>query len=192
MSKITTDIDLDFADRTHALAGLPHVPAMLPGNRPHASGVYFQDIPVNPLTGMASIDHDEAAAHGYFKLDFLNNYIYEGVRDEDHLVDLINREPPWDFFMEAGIVEQLSHLGSHYGVVQQIKPKSIEDLAVVLALIRPAKKHLLFRSRAEIDAAIWAKPQDGYHFKRPHAIAYAASIVVQLNLMVEKIAEQLD
>lgn len=181
-----------------ALMGLMHVPASMEArsgetygeHRRHPTGVYFQNIPTDPLTAYASLPYEEAADRGYFKIDFLNNSIYNGVRDEDHLIELLNREPPWDFFDEADIVGMLAHIHNSFGVVSMIRPRSIEDLAVILALQRPGKRHLLTAPRAEIDASIW-EATDKFNFKRAHAIAYAVSIVVQLNLIVENMAAEL-
>ena len=189
MTIVSTDIDIDFADRLGALEGLAHVPAAVvsDGRRQrHPSGAYFQEIPFDPLTGLAAFDFKQAAELGYFKVDFLNNSIYEGVQDEDHLDRLMNQEVDWELFLNRGIVDQLSHVAGHYGIIHSIQPKSIEDLAVVLALIRPGKRHLVGQARAAIDAEIWQPSSDGYEFKRAHAIAYAVSIVVQLNLIWEK------
>lgn len=195
MAKVTTDIDIDFADRDSALAGLMHIPASLgekvERNR-HPTGVYFQNIPTDPITGYASLDYEQAAELGYFKIDFLNNSIYGGVRNEDHLLALINQEPEWDMLDHEAIVAMLAHIHSSFGIVKAIRPRSVEDLAVVLALMRPGKRHLLGESRAEIDAEIWKPNQDGFVFKRAHAIAYAVSIVVQLNLLCEQTADAID
>lgn len=194
---VSTDIDIDFADRDAALATLAYVPASREERgvlAKHQTGVYFQDAPLDPVTGFASILYEEAAELGYFKIDFLNNTIYQGVRDEAHLDELVNRDPEWSLLEERDIVGMLAHIKDHFGAVQFIKPKSIDDLAVVLAIIRPAKKHLYGRSRTEIDAEIW-KPEPGaeeYQFKRAHAIAYAVSIVVQLNLLVDQAAAELE
>lgn len=196
MTKVATDIDIDFADREVALQGLMHVAASMEArtgdsygeHRRHPSGVYFQNLPTDPLTGYSSLPYEEAADRGYFKIDFLNNSIYNGVRDEDHLVELVNREPPWDFFEDEGIVSMLAHIHSSFGIVSQIRPRSIEDLAVVLALQRPGKKHLIMEPRSRIDDEIWI-PTDTFNFKRAHAIAYAVSIVVQLNLLIEQTSE---
>ena len=190
--KITTDIDIDFADRDSVLSGLFHVPATIRKKykNKHPSGVYFQDIPVDPIDGLAVLDYEDAGEQGYFKIDFLNNKVYSGIRDEDHLINLLNTEPYWELLEDSYVVEQLAHIHSSYGIVTKIRPKSIEDLAIVLALMRPAKKHLLGSSREEIDAEIWKVSNDGFQFKRSHAIAYAASIVVQLNLFCEQLAEK--
>ncbi len=191
------DIDIDFADREKALAGLRHAPACRVADGRvdrHQTGIYLQDIPTDPVTGWSAIDYREMSALGYFKIDLLNVSIYEGVRDEAHLHDLLNREPDWTLLEIPAVVEQLAHIRAHFGIVQAVKPRSIDDLAVVLALIRPAARHLMFASRERIDAEIWALASaDGeYAFKRAHAIAYAASIVVQLNLICERIGEQID
>lgn len=197
MTAITTDIDIDFADRNAALLGLTHVPASMTNGRGqvqrHPSGIYIQNIPINPLNGLAAFDYEQAAKHGYFKVDFLNSTLYEGVRDEDHLIELLDREPDWSMFQHAEIVSMLNHIHDHFVAVQMIRPRSIEDLAVVLAIVRPGKRHLLGCPRSQIDAEIWqSDPNDRYSFKRAHAIAYAASIVVQLNLLCEQTAAAIE
>jgi hypothetical protein len=186
-----TDIDMDFADRNEALRHLPHIPASMNGRDGnfvrHNSGVYFQNIPVNPFTELASIPYEEAEDLGYFKLDFLNNSIYAHVRDGAHLEQLRTQEPEWSLLDDPDFVAMLAHIHNHFDVVSTIKPQSVMDLAVCLALIRPAKKHLLNKSRAEIDKNIWVQPtDDAYWFKKGHAVSYALSIAVQMNLIVEQ------
>ena len=186
---MSSDIDVDFKDRSLPLGILPHIQALMQNNgvnMKHNTGVYFQNIPVDPLTGIASIPYKKADELGYFKIDFINNSVYEHVQDEHHLNDLMNTEPPWGLLSEPGFVELLAHVHSHFDIVDRIKPRSVEDLAVVLALIRPGKRHLLDEDRITIDANIWTKPDDGsYHFKKSHATAYAVSIVVQMNVLME-------
>ena len=87
--KVTTDIDIDFVDRDSVLLGLQHIAASTVRKNErvrHPSGVYFQDVPVDPIDGLAVPDYEEAGEQGYFKIDFLNNTVYSGIRDEDHLV----------------------------------------------------------------------------------------------------------
>lgn len=194
---INTDIDIDFAERRDALVGIPHVFASMMVNedgvmvqRQHPTGVYFQDVPVDPTTGNCSILYSDAPRLGYFKVDYLNNSIYNDVRDEEHLKELMDREPPWDFLENEDILDQLSHVHSAKDIIAQIKPKSVDDLAVVLALQRPGKRNLLGKTRAEIDAEIWQVSGE-YAFKRAHAIAYAVSIVVQLNLLIDKMTKEM-
>jgi hypothetical protein len=67
-------------------------------------------------------------------------------------------------------------------------PNSLEQLAAVLAMIRPAKKHLIGKSWTEILNQVWTKPDNNeYYFKKAHAIAYAMAVVVQMNLICESI-----
>jgi len=191
MSKIHTDVDIDFKDRLKALAVLPHVPALMLNNGKemrHNTGIYFHDIPVNPLTDLASIPYDQAEELGYFKIDFINNSVYEGVRDAQHLDKLVSQEPEWSLLADPGVVELFAHIHDHFNIVQTIKPQSIEDLAIVLAIIRPGKRHLINCPMDQIRREVWVPPQDGtYHFKKSHATAYALSIVVQMNLLVESV-----
>jgi len=199
MGKFVPDVDIDFANRDHALEGLVHVPATRIERddlRKHVVGVYFQAIPQDPLTGWASIPYEQAEQRGYFKVDFLNLNVYKQVRDEDHLNDLLSREPIWELLDDPEVVDQLFQLG---GVIDGIptsdlisayKPRSIMDLAIFLALIRPSKKHLIGREWNEIKEEIWIATDDGqYGFKKAHAISYAHVIVVQLNLLVEQASE---
>lgn len=181
-----TDIDIDFADPAAALVGLRHVAAVLQNGcrSRHASGVYFQDIPVDPLDNMAVWDYKTAPEHGYFKFDFLANTIYQGVRDNAHLVALM-QEPPWEVLDDRDVVAKLAHIHDYYDIVQMIQPKSVVDLAICIALPRPGKAHLIGQPRNVIDREIWTK-SDQFCFKKAHAISYALSIVVQLNLLIEK------
>ena len=183
------DIDIDFADRTKVLERIKHVPAILEGGKKHNTGVYCHEIPVNPLTGNASIDYVEAEERGYFKIDFLNVSIYNDVKSEEHLKQLMETEPLWDLLEQDDFVNLLFHVSGYGNVLRQMKPKSIEELAAVLAVIRPAKKHLLGKQWEEVFNEVWTKPTtDEYYFKKAHAIAYATAIVVQMNLICEKLS----
>ncbi len=188
--KVQTDIDIDILDRDKILDLIKHVPASIKKNgtyTKHNSGVYVSEIPYDPVSNLASLDYKEAEERGYFKLDFLNNSLYSGVRNEDHLNELSNKEPVWELLEHTEIVEQLAHVHSHIDVLRILKPKSIVELAEVLAIIRPAKRHLLNKSSDIIKENVWLKPVDNsYYFKKAHAIAYAMSIVVQLNLICEQ------
>ena len=185
------DIDIDFFDRTKALDILEHHIAMRDQKgQPvkHNTGVYFQQIPHNPFTNIATIDYKTAEDRGYFKVDFLNVSMYEGVRDETHLKKLLDQEPVWNLLEHEEVVTQLFHISDHYNILKKLKPTSIEELAAVLAIIRPAKRYLLDREWDIIRQEVWERPvEDLYFFKRSHAIAYAAAIVVQLNLICEQL-----
>lgn len=186
------DIDIDFLDRTVALDKLKHVAAAIEDNgtfKKHNTGVYCTSIPYNPFTGLSTIDYKQAEERGYFKIDFLNVSIYKGVKDEAHLTQLMNAEPLWDLLEQNDFTDLLFHVNGHGWLMRQMKPKSILELAMCLALIRPAKKHLVGKSWSEIEQTIWEKPENGeYYFKKAHAVAYAAVIVVQMNLICEGVS----
>ena len=181
------DIDIDFGNREQALAVLKHIPATIVRNGEHTkhnSGIYVQDIPQNPLTGQTTLDHKEAERLGYMKLDFLNMHIYNQIHSELELVELMTTEPDWDRLQDPEFCARLVHIADHYEIVAKIKPCSVEDLAIVLALIRPSKRYLLNRPRAEILEHIWTKPSDGsYYFKHSHSISYAFLVKIHMNLL---------
>jgi DNA polymerase III alpha subunit len=182
------DVDIDFFDRDNTLKLFKHTPATIIKDdkiEKHKTGVYFHAIPNHPVTGQATLDYKEAEDRGYFKIDCLNVNIYKNVKSEQELVELMIQEPDWDMLNNKAIVDQLFHLNGHYEIVSRLKPKSIEQLAAVLAIIRPAKRYLLKQNWDEIKTNVWKKPADGsYFFKKSHAVAYAQAVVVQMNLMV--------
>ena len=110
--------------------------------------------------------------------------VYKDIKSEQELVELMIQEPDWDMLKDAKIVENLFHLNGHYNIVSKLEPKTIEQLAAVLAMIRPAKRYLMLTDWEEIMKDVWVRPTDGsYFFKKSHAIAYAQAIVVQMNLI---------
>jgi hypothetical protein len=185
-----TDIDIDVKDRDVLLEKLKHTPASIIKDgeiKKHNTGVYFTDIPVHPFTNSANIDYKEAEERGYFKLDILNVGVYDGVKNEKHLQELVDQKPDWSLLEHKEIVEQLFHIHNHFDIIDKLRPKSIEELAAVLAIIRPAKRHLLKQNWSDIKENVWKKPtDDSYYFKKSHAIGYALAIVVQLNLFTEQ------
>jgi hypothetical protein len=187
------DIDIDFADRKKILDIIKHVPATIIDkngtSKKHNTGVYCHSIPYNPLTGTASIEYKEAEARKYFKIDFLNVGIYEGVKDEEHLIRLMETEPLWDLLEQDEFSNLLFHVNGHGAILRQTKPTSVQQLAAVLAMIRPAKRYLIGKDWNTINAEVWTKPQgDEYFFKKAHAVAYAMAVVVQMNLICESIS----
>jgi hypothetical protein len=186
------DIDIDFLNRSSVLDVIKHVPASLEDGKKHNTGVYCHEIPTNPLTGNASIDYKVADARGYFKIDFLNVSAYEGVRSEEHLKELLAVEPLWDLLEDPAVCDQLFHINGYHNLIAKLRPKSIEELSMFLALLRPGKKHLIPVCEKEgfqsIKNEIWTKTDDAYFFKKAHAVAYAHVIVVQLNLLCERVS----
>lgn len=185
-----TDIDIDVADRDRLLRLIDHVPAMQVDSRgrkvKHNTGVYFHDIPRDPFTGLCTLDYKEAEDRGYFKIDVLNVGLYQDVKDPDHLDRLSQQEPDWSLLEHRDVIGQLFHIHGHADLVMRMRPQSLDQLAMVLALIRPGKRHLVGRPWSEIEKTVWDKNDKGYIFKRSHALGYALAIVVQMNLLVEQ------
>jgi DNA polymerase III alpha subunit len=70
-----------------------------------------------------------------------------------------------------------------------MKPTSIEELAAVLAVIRPAKRYLIGKDWSVVKNEVWQKPAgDEYFFKKSHAHSYAALVVIHMNMLCEKIS----
>lgn len=63
-----------------------------------------------------------------------------------------------------------------------MRPKSYEELAMVLAIIRPGKKHLIGKSWEEISKTVWEATEE-YSFRKSHAISYAVMIGIHINLL---------
>jgi hypothetical protein len=182
------DIDIDFADRSIILDKLKHRVAKLDSNKKHNTGVYVTEIPHNPIDNISTIDYKTAEERGYFKLDFLNVSIYKDVRDNEHLNVLMNKEPLWELLLEDQFVDLLFHLAGHGEILKKTCPTSVEQLAAVLAMIRPAKRYLIGKSWTTIMNEIWAKPETGeYYFKKAHAVSYAMAVVVHMNLLCEQL-----
>lgn len=188
--RIDSDIDIDFGDREKILSLIKHVPASMRNVNPmrkHPTGVYITDIPYDPVNDMASIDYTEAEQRGYFKLDLLNVHVYNQVKNEEHLIELM-REPNWSLLNNKEFVEKLIHLGNQYDTLRKMPEpvNSIPRLAMFLAVIRPAKRHLIGKTYKEINDTVWEKDHTGYSFKKSHAIAYAQLVVVHMNLLREQ------
>jgi DNA polymerase III alpha subunit len=186
------DIDLDFADRSKILDIVQHVPASRLEDgvfKKHNTGVYCHTIPHNPITGLSNIDYKTAEDRGYFKIDFLNVSVYRDVKDNQHLEQLMSTEPLWDLLEQDEFVDLLFHVSGHGSILRKMKPRTIEQLAAVLAMIRPGKKHLIGQDWDSVMKEIWTKPVGNeYYFKKAHAISYAMVVVVHMNLICESLS----
>ena len=187
--KFKSDIDIDFADRTAILKLIKHTPASQQRDAelvPHNTGVYVTDIPVDPFKGIASLDYKTAEDRGYMKLDFLNVGLYEHIKNEDHLNQLMQQQPDWNQFnTDQAFFEQLIHVNNHWGTLKKMPEPvdTIPRLAMLLAVIRPAKRHLIGETWKTVAESVWEKPtDDSYYFKKAHGIAYSHLVVVNMNL----------
>ena len=193
MVKFSTDVDIDFADRDDILKLIRHTPAMQINDgdvRRHNSGVYVTDIPYNPLTETASIDYQEAEERGYFKIDFLNVNVYKLIKDQKHYDELMARETPWHRLKDRSFFERVIHIGNHFDLVRDLEIDSIPRMAMFLALIRPAKRHLVGKTWEEISKDIWTKDSDEYFFKKSHAVSYAVLATLHMKILDEDLDTQ--
>lgn len=184
------DIDIDVQNRDQVVEILDNIPASIIKEETiekHNTGIYVQEVPVDPITGLCSLDYERAEDLGYIKLDILNLAAYANVESSEHIDKLISQEPDWSLLQHREVVEALYHINGHYDIVDKLKPQSVDQLAMVLAIIRPGKRYLLNKTWSEIEKEVWVKKEgDKYHFKRSHSIAYATLIVMQLNQLVEE------
>lgn len=191
------DIDIDTPNRDLLLQELTYVAAMTQRNGKttrHNTGVYFHAVPTDPFAQVCSLSYDKAEELGCYKIDLLNNHIYSRVRDEGHLNHLMETPPMWNLLEHEDFVKMLAHVNQHYDLVSKLKPQSVRELAIVLALIRPGKRYLVNRCEKQgwnsVEPEIWTPDSSGYAFKKSHSISLAMSIVVQMNLLVEELTEQ--
>jgi hypothetical protein len=189
--KINFDVDIDVANRDLVLQHIKYIPASMRKVTPmrkHASGIHPCNIPYDPVNDMAAISYEEAEKRGYFKLDLLNMYVYEKVRDEQHLLDLM-REPDWQILTKRDLVEKLVHLNGQYDIMKRMPEtiNSIPRLAMFLAVIRPGKRHLIGETWKKVNETVWDRGTDGYTFRKSHAIAYAHLVAIHMNLLKEEI-----
>lgn len=183
------DIDIDVPDRDQLLKEIRHVPAaILRGDNwvKHNTGIYVTDIPVHPVLNISSIDYQLAEQRHYTKIDILNNSVYSLVRDKEHLKELCNTDPPYKRLDNNEFFSQIVHIGNHHSLYLQLAEpvRSIEQMAMFLALIRPAKRNLVGLSWADISKTVWEKNSNGaYGFKKSHSLAYAHLVIVHMNLL---------
>lgn len=196
MQKIigTSDIDIDVKNRDDILQYFKHIPALERINDSelvkHKNGVYFHEVPVDPISNICSIDYKNSNTLGFQKIDFLNVHVYDNIESRDELKRLINVEPIWELLYDADIAANLFQLSNQISILAHWKPKSIEELSMLIAMIRPAKFYLITaQSWDHVRKEIWIKPQsDKAYLKKPHAIAYSYAIIAQLNKLTEIIA----
>jgi hypothetical protein len=182
---MSADIDIDFADREHALKLISHTAARQANGRRHNSGVYVTDIPWDPVNRCAAIDYEQAEARGYFKLDFLNMSVYQGIRDHQHYEQMLEQDPPWSrLWTDPAWSSNLVHVGSYTDLLERMRPDSIPRMAAFISVIRPGKAHLQGLPWDRVFDSVWdGDASRGYVFKKSHAISYAALVALHMNLL---------
>lgn len=182
------DIDIDVSDNKLAREVLNATRASIVENselKPHIVGLYFQDIPKDHLTGLAAIPYDHAEEFGYFKVDVLNLSFLENFTNKNQIRTLLKKEPNWKLLTNDNIIPKLFHLARHGEVLKRVRPKSIQEVADVLALIRPNKKHLIdkyVQNKESVRKELYKKV-DASDLRKSHAIPYAQVIALQLHLL---------
>lgn len=183
------DIDIDLkSDFKLERVFSDAIPAAMVENgeyKRHLVGAYFQKIPKDPITGLAAIPYTEAESIGFMKIDFLNLALLSVFDSKDEVQYMAKKEPNWKNLMDEEFVVKLFHLGKQYPLVKQVKPKSILEMADVLALMRPSKIQLLdkyLQNRVATRKELYTKrlPAD---LRKSHAIAYAVNVVINMNLL---------
>jgi hypothetical protein len=186
--KIAADIDIDLANRDQLLQLIDYTAASQRKNDQlvkHNSGVYVTDIPRDTLNGYASIDYQQAEQRGYFKIDLLNNTVYQLIRDQQHYDQMLAATPPWQRLQDQQFVQKIVHINNAWDQLQRM-PEPVDSLArmaMFIAVIRPAKRYLQGKPWREVAERIWLAEQDGYYFKRSHSVAYAHLVALHMNLV---------
>ena len=185
------DVDIDCADRDKVLEVLNgYTNATIVKNDEHTkhnTGIYVCDIPTDPRTNNCTFDYKEAEDRGFVKLDILNVHVYELVRDEEHLNELISKEPNWErLWTDREFCEKIIHINNYYDLLGKMKPDSIPRMAMFISIIRPGKKHLIGKPWKEIAETVWERPDEGYFFKMSHSISYSHLVAIHMNIIEEK------
>lgn len=152
----------------------------------HPCGVYPQAIPVDPVTGLSAIPYDAAEEIGYLKVDFLHLNVYQHFKSRAEIDQLLSQEPVWELLQLPSVQPKLFQLAKHGELLTELKPRSLEELADLMALIRPGKKNFLGlykKDKVSARKILYAKDESGYSFKKSHSYAYAYVVWLQLHLI---------
>jgi hypothetical protein len=188
VGEMSADIDIDVPDRDGVLKLISHVRASVrtgSSTKLHNSGIYVTEIPYDPINQCAAIDYQVADERGYFKIDLLNQSVYQLVKDADHLDASLAKQPDWPrLWTDPDWAAQLVHVGNYTGLINQLRPDSIPRMAALISIIRPGKSHLQSRSWPEIFDSVWdGDNSKGFVFKKSHAISYAQLVALHMNLL---------
>jgi hypothetical protein len=182
--KTLFDVDIDTTSKT--VKSDYGIPAMIYNEEhekitPHPSGVYLEEVPIDPLTSLCAFDYKYGDSVGFMKVDILHNSVYDIFKSKEEVLEAVDNDIDWDLLQDEAVVTTLPHLAKHYEMVKKLKPRSVEDLADVLALIRPGKVHLInayIKNKDKTRKDLYKRPPTGMYFKKSHAISYAMMIKV--------------
>lgn len=187
------DLDIDVKDRER-VAGLFKTATVASQFTPdkrnltkHNNGVYFQRIPVDRATGLSAFPYDLAEELGYFKIDLLAVHVYDLIESQEELDMLLAQPVDWGWFQDERFFQKgLFHIAKHFDLCQEYPPRDLVDLAVLISVIRPSRRHLLNENLSwdEIRARVWQKDPSGkYGFKKSHAVGYAMVTTLHAKLI---------
>lgn len=186
---VAADIDIDVTSKLKPHTILPECiyASRIQNNEivKHPVGAYFQNIPIDPISKLAAIPYQNADDYGYFKIDLLHLTILDMFDNKNQIKILLKKEPDWELLMDPDVVNKLFQLSKHFDIVYRMKPKSINDIADCIAIIRPGKRILLNRyiHNKQQTRALLYKVENSSDYKKSHAIAYAHIVVLQLHLI---------
>lgn len=155
----------------------------------HPCGHYLQNMPVDSHTSLAAIPHKEAEQFGFFKFDFLHIWPLDYFSSKSEIRALLRKEPDWTLLEDPAQVAKCFQIGNQSELVTQIKPRSIQEMADCIALIRPGKSRLIqkyLKDKQGTRKELYTREETGpYSFKKGHALAYAHTIVLCLHLIMQ-------
>lgn len=140
----------------------------------------------DPMTKLSAIPYAEAEELGYLKIDFLHLSVYSAFKTRTEIDELLAKEPNWTLLQLDSSHPKLFQLAKHGDMLKMVKPKNLEEVSDCIALIRPGKKQfigLYTKDRASTRKILYAKDDNGYSFKKSHALAYSYVIWLQLHLI---------
>ena len=195
------DVDLDVKDRDLAVSVLKKITiaSQVVGDKlvGHNTGVYFQKIPADPITGYSAFPYKEAEWFGYYKVDIIANHVYDMIGSNDRLDELLEEPIDWGWFLDSRFFgeeknpnHRLTHISKYLWLCQKYPPQSVEDLAILIAVVRPGKSYLIGKSWNKIEENIWIKEGEGYEFKKSHAIAFALLVTVHAKIINNRLEEE--
>ena len=183
------DIDIDIKPNVNVLHLFPDVTQASIVEKgilkKHLVGHYFQNIPKDQISGLAAIPYNKAEEYGFFKIDLLHLTMLDIFESKKEIKMLLKNEPDWNLLLVEDVVKKCFHISNHFDLIKKTKPKSILELADVLALIRPNKISLLdkyLKDKEKTRTELYKKT-DKSDLRKSHAIPYALLIVVQLHLI---------
>lgn len=182
------DVDIDMPSKTDK--SVYGTRAMIHANdtvQPHPSGYYIDEVPIDPVTGLCAFDNEYGDKNGWQKIDLLSNTSYDMFGSKEEIIRCMNLEPQWNLLLDEKFLSSLPHIANHHDIIDKVRPKSVEDLADVLALIRPGKYHLIDRyivNKEKVRKHLYLRTNKHY-FKKSHAISYAMMIVCVMNKLTE-------